>query len=92
MKLEVVQELVEAGRDIGMDVTHCQEYSGRGMYGKKTEAVIFNEHADLAVIAAVAVRRIMERGADDSALTVDELVKDLRRARTDQMGFSLIAY
>lgn len=68
------------------------DYSGRGMYGKTTHAVVFADWSDvLKAITQVAY----ELGSGDLMFTEDEkktVLADLRKTRYDSMGRSIIIY
>jgi len=73
------QEFIDLLEDAGLET---RSYSGRGMFGK--ECVSFNVEHDKLIGEVAAVVEVAS--INYQAETVSELVKMLKRARTDSMG------
>ena len=63
-------------------------YSGRGMYGEETYAVVFDSQSDYQRALLYAAFNLGETGADD----VEGLLADLAKLRTDSMGLGIVVY
>lgn len=93
MRQHVAEVLVLAGEQLGIEVTHHDDYSGRCMYGRTTHAISLDCQSDLPVIAAQCVVSIMDaHDADSAADLITDLVADLKRLQTDCLGRGIIAY
>lgn len=79
VKLDTAQQIVKAAEFMGIDAELREDYSGRGMYGKATAAVVIGSWTKFA--AAVA------QAAVDS-LDHDEVIADVEKAKWDNMGRS----
>ena len=90
MKLEFAKLIVKAGSDMGYDdecMSVREAYSGRGMYGRETAGVVFDSLGKL--LAAVAhATECMITDEDDAG----DLISDLEKCRTDNMGRDTILY
>lgn len=87
MKTEHAKAIAEAATDIGLDVTHREGYSGRGMYGRTTDGVVGSQGDVIQAIAAVAHQ--MGQDGEDG----DEFVDAMGKLSFDNMGRSdLIVY
>lgn len=61
------------------------DYSGRGMYGKTTYAIVTNNMGNfVAAVASAAVEMVPELQAG--------FVEDMQNLRLDNMGLGMIAY
>lgn len=80
-------ECAEANPDLGIEVEVRIEYSGRGMFGGKTTALIIKDMEELTILAAVAGHQYYGKERD-----FEELLLSLRELRTDNMGKDLIVY
>lgn len=97
MKQDTAKLLVEAATEIGIEATHQDDYSGRNMYGKTTDAIALDNQKDLILLVAVAAHRF---GADandevrvgDDIITFDEYCEDLGAIKSDSMGHGVIIY
>lgn len=86
MEKKIAQKIVEAAEVIGLELQHDETYSGRGMYGNKTDAIIAESLGDLLQCVAYAAGTLEDR--DD----LDEFVGELSSICTDNMGRSAIVY
>lgn len=97
MLKETAKYLKAAAEETGND-EYCridEEYSGRGMYGDKTHAIIVDPKDIFELIAIAAVRvqedEDSEEGLDDYGH--EAFVEDMRKLRQDNMGRdSLVFY
>lgn len=87
MKGSSAEALVMAARELGIDAEIRENYSGRGMNGETTCAVVLDYLDRLPAIAAHAAMEIehMEEDASD-------LVEDLMQLRHDALGRETIVY
>ncbi len=92
MKLETATAIAAAADESGLDVQVREGYSGRGMGGKGTTALVYDSETDLRRSIAVAAVRVSEdQGAVDQTQTLDDFLEDLDFER-DQMGRGWIVY
>ena len=85
MNAKIVKLLVEAADANGIEASHYEGYSGRGMFGEKTDGVVIRNQRDFTMLAIYASR----------AVTVEEanvLHRACRNARQDSLGLSTIIY
>lgn len=64
-----------------------ENYSGRGMYGKKTTAIVCNDL--MTVMAAIACEI---ETVDMNEYWEDVELSDIRHLQTDSMGLSIVFY
>ena len=83
MKDETIKAIEKAAQCIGLDV-EVRNYSGRGMYGSKTQAIVGCE-TDIFACVALAGNRMN----DDQ---IDEFCDDLQQLRIDSMGRGSVYY
>ena len=83
-KVKLYEAAVEFLNDEGYDAEVREDYSGRGMYGKTTPAIVTEAPAALVGYAIGLV-------AEDLALT-DCNPKDLVPVRSDNMGLQMVYY
>lgn len=84
MTAVTVDAIAEAGYEIGLDVKK-RSYSGRAMYGEKTQAIVCSDIADFVLMVSVASRHLNDTEAE-------EFDADLRRMRTDSLGHDIVVY
>ena len=83
MKLEAAELLCNYGGEIHED------YSGRGMYGKETTGIVFDDDKEFYK----AIAGVMEDTIQDQNFTECELIVEaLKSIRTDNMGTGIIFY
>lgn len=105
MDKPVADAIIAAADAIGLEMSIRESYSGRGMYGKDTVAVIYEDTNDLLKAVATAVidlkdaeeyvthRQEQGEEVDDVALRAEDFVEELGGFRYDNMGRdSLIVY
>lgn len=101
MKEAAAKMLFEAASDADLEVEIREDYSGRGMYGKTTFAVVVDDVMDLL---AATIKYAAEVGYDVGyAVAIEEATKgslgddkfeapDFRNLRTDSMGMRVVVY
>lgn len=90
MKLEAAKEIVDCS-DGNCEL--YENYSGRGMYGKSTTAVTFDNLGEFICSAVIAGKYIAMAGEDGNPeLEHEEFCEELRTLRFDQLGKGQIAY
>ena len=71
-----------------------ENYSGKGMFGKKTTGIVCSNK--MSLIAAVSCETIERLGysndTDDEAVDLHEMLEDIRHIKTDSMGNQTILY
>jgi hypothetical protein len=82
MRQEVAELLSEDMGEIRED------YSGRGMYGKSTHAVVFDSRGEYESALIYAAYEVGARGNDD----VEGILGELRNLGTDSMGMGIVVY
>lgn len=92
MKLQTARLLREVSYEAGVELEIRGSYSGRGMYGKTTTAVVGANFRELIQLVALAGVRIGESDGDNEELpTADEFVADCNFS-TDNMGHDIVVY
>lgn len=98
MKLETAKALVDTAYDMGHtqeDISLREDYSGRGMYGKSTAAVVVDNIAFLACIAFELGASLESRGGtaiDEIGGAMENISQDLKNLRSDSMGRGYVVY
>lgn len=87
MTLEVAQGIADAAADLGVDVRVNKGYSGRGMFGKKTTGLVYNNWRSLLQAVAEYSARAINEGTN-----FDDLMDDLRDLSEDNLGREIIIY
>jgi hypothetical protein len=82
MRQEVAELLSEDMGEIRDD------YSGRGMYGKSTHAVVYDSRGDFESALINAAFEVGARGSDN----VEGILGELKNLGTDSMGMGIIVY
>jgi len=80
MKLKYAQALVQASKDNDLELELYEGYSGRGMYGDRTSAIVGDFNQLLACVALVS-RELEEKDLED-------FVRSFINIRQDSMGRS----
>lgn len=89
MQIETAQRLVDAADDLGFEIRIREEYSGRGMFGGSTTAVVAESSWQVIQAAAHAVAF---RNPESEADLIEEFVEDLRELRRDSLGHDEVWY
>lgn len=90
MKAELANELAKAALELDIDVSVHEEYSGRGMFGRKTTGLVVYNESDLLRCVAVVAAGIAT--GEVVAFSLDEFVKGLDFARDNMGRSSTIVY
>lgn len=83
MKLSTAEKIEQAAQDLGLELDLREDYSGRGMFGKKTAGVV-GGLGDIIKSIAHAATRLKEEEADDFVDDMDIAI--------DNMGRDIIIY
>lgn len=89
MEKRSMELLVEAGKDLGLEINGREAYSGRGMYGRTTAAVTAENASEVMAAIAQATRGLAQLEKDEE---IDEFIEDLRGLRADSMGLGVVLY
>lgn len=98
MDKKAAKRIVEAAEVIGLEVRHDEAYSGRGMYGSTTDAIVTESLCDLLQCVAYAAGELRDEENSDTEIdeneyqTLDDFIRDLAPIRTDNMGRSATVY
>lgn len=87
MTAETAKLIFQAAQDLGLNVDHLAHYSGRGMFGKTTDALAFENAAELAAAAYEAGCRL-----DHDDPRPEVIGPELARCRIDAFGHGLVIY
>jgi len=85
MKAKTADALKEAADSMGIELQVRDDYSGRGMYGKTTHAVVGELNTIFQCIAFAASDIVDEDNLDDFTWEMGKL-------RRDSMGFDIVIY
>lgn len=88
MKKEIAEAILEASETIGLNLEMREDYSGRGMYGDKTHAIVGDADEFRQATCYAAVMITQSEDEEDSQVTVDEYIEAMAKIRTDNMGRS----
>lgn len=97
MRLALAQMFSMAAEDLGGEIEVRESYSGRGMFGENTAAVVFeggeSDMLSLGAYVGANFKKLKERvakefGADVVGYLVEDLFADLSDMRFDSMGRS----
>lgn len=90
MKAETAQLLTQMADDNGnIECAFRESYSGRGMYGKTTSAIVVNRIPVAIYLAALAVDYLETAGREDE---IDAFLRDIKDLGWDSMGTYVIIY
>jgi len=89
MTLKSANLLKQAADKVGLDLTIRDNYSGRGMYGRETTAVILDSILLLTPIHGQAYIDLAKAGDIDG---MEELLDDLTAIHYDNMGRDIVVY
>lgn len=76
--------IVEAANEFGAEIFHREGYSGRGMMGEGTDAIVYDSQSDF--LQAVALAAVNMGDSGDGGLNLDDFLVDLGSLRFDSMG------
>lgn len=97
MKPATAAALSRALDELSVEHSTTDSYSGRGMYGAQTSAVVCDVNT-LVAAAAIAARDmafvVADADADNDHAATDlrDFIEDLRTLRVDDMGRSQVVY
>lgn len=74
-----------AAEEVGLDIEVRDDYSGRGMYGKITHAIVADSLCDL-------IPALLCHAAYDYVAVVEDGLFDDFKLRQDNMGLGIVLY
>ena len=83
MKQKYAEKIVEAIQNIGEEAS-SRTYSGRGMYGQETYAVVCNDVG----LLLTGVASVASNLSDED----DDFVLEMSSVKNDSMGFDIVYY
>jgi len=89
MDKHIAEGIEEGAQDFGKEVEVREDYSGRGMYGDTTTALIASDISDV-IVGMIQFAVNMKEAEDDE--TIDLICKTAEHLRTDQMGLGIVVY
>lgn len=94
MNLQHAALIAEAAEELGLQVSVRQSYSGRGMYGRTTAAVVGSipDILQAAVQAGVSLARDSYDGGEPKDTFAEEFVQAVGGLSFDSMGRETVAY
>lgn len=90
MKLETATAIKNAAEVMGHDLRVDGTYSGRGMFGRTTVAVV-GEKATILKASVYAAYEIGLSSGEEGALNIDDFIEDMNW-RWDNLGYQDLAY
>lgn len=93
MKIEIAKLLAKAAETLCLEAEVREDYSGRGMYGKQTAAIVFDQMGELMAIVAKASQYAADTTEyeDEEGNRIpdtDDLIEEVQKFRFDSMGRS----
>lgn len=106
MQDRTAKALKNMADSVGIECEIYENYSGRGMFGKKTTGITIGSRTDLMICAVqlayeIGQTEVMERlpvvtsetpDKSDEPYNINELLDELQSLRQDNMGRDLIFY
>lgn len=92
MNVEQATLLAEALEEAGHDTSVREEYSGRGMYGKTTAAIVTDASPMLVGYCWRELERREEEGEFDDKVSLPTFTVINMPIRSDNMGLSMVYY
>jgi hypothetical protein len=87
MKPAIAKAIATASEVIGLSLEHREDYSGRGMYGSETHAIVGAQSEFLQACAyAAATIEIPDDAPEDDIFDLDEFIEEIGCLKTDTMG------
>lgn len=88
MTKEFATFLSDAAEHCGTEISIRDDYSGRGMYGNTTYAVVVNNMSELLLNVVQYIKETLENMSQDELAAANFIpdVYDMGRLRTDNMG------
>ena len=87
MKNEIAEKIAEAGADNGLEIRLMSDYSGRGMFGNVTSALVVPDVATFAAAVGLAASQMSLEGQQ-----VHDLIEAVKEVQTDSLGHDMIVY
>jgi hypothetical protein len=87
MKSDIAERIAEAGADNGLEIRLMSDYSGRGMFGQATSALVVPDVATFAAAVGLAASQKALEGQN-----VHDLIEAVKEVRTDSLGHDMIVY
>ncbi len=91
MKLETAKILVEASKELNLKFDLREHYSGRGMYGRETTAIVLENFTDMFGAVAIATKNVLEEDQKNGTDGFVDFAEDLG-FRSDSMGKGWVIY
>jgi hypothetical protein len=85
MTQKTAELLIESAYNAGINAEIYENYSGRGMYGTTTTGITIENELEFALAVAETARNATDE-------EYDTLCNELKRLRTDSLGFNIIIY
>lgn len=99
MRLAAAQLVAEAAKDLGVEVTVYEDYSGRGMCGDKTTGLVYDSEGDFLqsiILASMNLKEIEDTLSEGeqtpTGITSEDFLCEFHAVRKDNMGLGVIAY
>lgn len=89
MDTRVAELIIEGAEVDGVDLRLRDDYSGRGMFGEKTHAIVCDRLNEFLVALATTAGELGLAGKDEDLEQITLACQDLRQ---DQMGLGIVLY
>ena len=89
MKKSTAKLIVEAAENLDLYLELCEDYSGRGMFGTKTQGIVGKYSSFVVAVAEASATVVEDHG---KSTEWEEFIEDLENLRTDSMGLDSIFY
>jgi len=86
MKEQIAKAIVKASTTLGLDLELRDSYSGRGMYGSTTVAVVGDQREFLRALCFAAANIEEDTKDDEDPVYLDDFMDEVGSLRTDNMG------
>jgi hypothetical protein len=83
MELSFARDITRASMQTDLDIEVRDEYSGRGMYGRSTAAIVCSSWADFA---AAAVLLAAEQDPHRRLISAGKIADQIAKLTSDSMG------
>jgi hypothetical protein len=86
--IAIAKAIATASEVIGLSLEHREDYSGRGMYGSDTHAIVGSQSdfMQACCYAAATIEPPTDDTPDDDIFDLDEFIQEIGCLRTDTMG------
>jgi hypothetical protein len=89
MELQIAEKILEASRELGFECTLNESYSGRGMYGNTTAALIFEKINHFVASVVYVATEIKD---EDEDICDEDIIETAIQMQQDNMGLRTIIY